>query len=61
MTTPELIEASTFPRGGQGVASVDSEGRLRVGAAIGTREEDKDRIEALMEAGPLDAVILDSS
>ena len=40
--------------------SVGADGRLLVGAAVGTREEDKARISALREAG-VDAVILDSS
>jgi IMP dehydrogenase len=41
-------------------ASTDADGRLRCGAAVGTREEDKQRVAALAAAG-IDAVILDSS
>lgn len=44
----------------QGTPALDSQGRLRVGAATGTREGDKERIARLVEAG-VDAVILDSS
>lgn len=44
----------------QGAPSLDSQGRLRCGAATGTREGDKERIARLVEAG-VDAVILDSS
>lgn len=40
--------------------SMGADGRLLVGAAVGTREEDKARVSALREAG-VDAVILDSS
>jgi len=43
-----------------GAPSLDAQGRLLCGAACGTREADKARIAALVEAG-LDAVILDSS
>ncbi|KAK9839559.1 hypothetical protein WJX84_004556 [Apatococcus fuscideae] len=35
-------------------------GNLRVGAAVGTRDEDKRRVAALADAG-VDAIILDSS
>ncbi|WIA19147.1 hypothetical protein OEZ85_003795 [Tetradesmus obliquus] len=44
----------------QGAPSLDGQGRLRCGAATGTREGDKERIAALVAAG-VDAVILDSS
>lgn len=40
--------------------SLDSSGRLLVGAAVGTREEDKQRLDALMEA-EADVIIIDSS
>ena len=43
-----------------GAATVDGQGRLRCGAAVGTREGDKRRLELLVAAG-VDAVILDSS
>ena len=39
---------------------VGSQGRLLVGAAVGTRPEDKQRVRVLREAG-VDVVILDSS
>lgn len=40
--------------------TVDNSGKLRCGAAVGTREEDKVRVAELVQAG-VDAVILDSS
>ncbi|PNG62155.1 Inosine-5'-monophosphate dehydrogenase 1, partial [Tetrabaena socialis] len=44
-----------------GEPTVDAAGRLRCGAAVGTREADKDRVKLLYEQGGVDAIILDSS
>lgn len=43
-----------------GSPSVGADGKLLVGAAIGTRERDKDRLKLLVEEG-VNAIILDSS
>lgn len=43
-----------------GVPSLGSDGKLLVGAAIGTREEDKERVEALVKAGA-NVIVVDSS
>lgn len=45
----------------QGAPALSPDGRPRVGAAVGTRDDDKVRVARLFEAGGVDAVILDSS
>ncbi|GLC34105.1 hypothetical protein PLESTB_000837900 [Pleodorina starrii] len=52
-------DARSFPA--PGAPSVDAAGQLRVGAAVGTRDSDKERVKLLFEVGKVDAVILDSS
>jgi IMP dehydrogenase len=54
----QITEGRSFPA--PGPPSVDAQGRLLVGAAVGTREQDKERVAALVAAG-VDVVILDSS
>ncbi|XP_008796263.2 inosine-5'-monophosphate dehydrogenase-like [Phoenix dactylifera] len=48
----------SFPK--LGVPSLGPDGRFLVGAAIGTREEDKERLELLVKAGA-NVVVVDSS
>jgi len=47
-------------RGDYPMATLDQSGQLRVGAAIGTRESDRDRADLLVKAG-VDAIVIDSS
>ncbi|WP_069385105.1 IMP dehydrogenase [Halomonas caseinilytica] len=55
VTFQDIEKARTFPH-----AAKDSDGRLLVGAAVGTGPETPDRIAALVEAG-VDAVIIDTA
>jgi IMP dehydrogenase len=51
----DLLKSRDFPQ-----STKDEQGRLRVGAALGTRASDWERLHALVEAG-VDVVIIDSS
>uniref|UniRef100_A0A7S1QF94 Inosine-5'-monophosphate dehydrogenase n=1 Tax=Neobodo designis TaxID=312471 RepID=A0A7S1QF94_NEODS len=51
----DAVRARTFPN-----SSLDDKGSLLCGAAVGTRPEDKKRVDALARAG-LDVLVLDSS
>ncbi|KAK9916018.1 hypothetical protein WJX75_007361 [Coccomyxa subellipsoidea] len=53
------LEEARMPR--RGAASVGTDDRLLVGCAVGTRDDDRRRVDALMAAGAVDAIILDSS
>jgi hypothetical protein len=56
---PSLIDTDVcsraFPQ-----ASLDAQKKLRVAAAVGTREADKERVRALAKVG-VDAIVIDSS
>jgi IMP dehydrogenase len=55
MCRNDLLKNREYP-----LASKDAKKQLRVGAAISTRDEDKDRLAELVEAG-VDAVVIDSA
>lgn len=55
MTVKDIDKASAYPN-----ACKDEQGRLRVGAAVGTGPETPDRITALVNAG-VDVVIVDTA
>ncbi|PNW72985.1 hypothetical protein CHLRE_14g614300v5 [Chlamydomonas reinhardtii] len=52
-------DARNFPA--PGAPSLDGAGLLRCGAAVGTRDSDRERVKMLWETAAVDAVILDSS
>ncbi|MFT5593053.1 MAG: IMP dehydrogenase [Oceanicoccus sp.] len=55
MTVKDIDKASAYPN-----ACKDDQGRLRVGAAVGTGPETPDRITALVKAG-VDVIIIDTA
>ncbi len=55
MTVKDMNKAKAYPH-----AAKDSEGRLIVGAAVGTGPETEERVAALVEAG-VDVVIVDTA
>ncbi|THG11712.1 hypothetical protein TEA_021697 [Camellia sinensis var. sinensis] len=59
VTAADVDRIRGFPKSG-GMPSVGRDGKFMVGAAIGTRESDKERLEHLVKAG-VNVVVLDSS
>ncbi|KFM29198.1 Inosine-5'-monophosphate dehydrogenase, partial [Auxenochlorella protothecoides] len=57
-TRADLMRAAQLPP--RGAPSLSSDGRLLVGASVGTRDSDKERLRQLVEAG-IDVVVIDSS
>jgi IMP dehydrogenase len=55
ITVKDILKSSEHPN-----ACKDSQGRLRVGAAVGVGEGTEERVEALMEAGA-DVVVVDTA
>jgi len=55
MTVKDIAKSNAFPN-----ACKDDQGRLRVGAAVGTGPETPDRVAALVEAG-VDVVVVDTA
>ncbi len=55
ITVKDIVKAQAFP-----MACKDTQGRLRVGASIGTSDETQERIAALVEAGA-DVVVVDTA
>lgn len=59
VTAADVERIRGFPKSG-GMPSMGRDGKFMVGAAIGTRESDKERLEHLVKAG-VNVVVLDSS
>ncbi|MAR90765.1 MAG: IMP dehydrogenase [Pseudomonadota bacterium] len=55
VTNTDLLKAEAYPH-----ACKDDQGRLRVGAAVGTGEGTEERVQALVEAG-VDALVVDTA
>ena len=55
ITVKDILKSSEHPS-----ASKDSQGRLRVGAAVGVGEGTEERVEALIEAG-VDVIVVDTA
>lgn len=55
ITVKDILKTSEFPN-----ANKDEQGRLRVGAAVGTGKETEERVAALVQAG-VDVVIVDTA
>ncbi|KAK8944951.1 Inosine-5'-monophosphate dehydrogenase 2 [Platanthera zijinensis] len=58
VSAEDVVRIRSFPK--LGVPSLSPDGKFLVGAAIGTREEDKERLTHLVKAG-VDVVVVDSS
>lgn len=55
MTVKDINKAKSYPN-----AAKDEQGRLRVGAAVGTGADTPDRVEALVQAG-VDVIVVDTA
>ena len=55
ITVKDIVKTTEFPN-----ANKDEEGRLRVGAAVGTGGETEERVRALVEAGA-DVIVVDTA
>ncbi|KAK8962371.1 Inosine-5'-monophosphate dehydrogenase 2 [Platanthera guangdongensis] len=58
VSAEDVVRIRSFPK--LGMPSLSPDGKFLVGAAIGTREEDKERLTHLVKAG-VDVVVVDSS
>ncbi|CAM8958271.1 unnamed protein product [Rhodiola kirilowii] len=60
VTSGDVERIKGYPRSNASVPSLDADGAYLVGAAIGTRDSDKERLEHLVKAG-VNVIVLDSS